>query len=145
MSDSDPEARDDDSSADSDAGLLATTVHFTENSDVIATRTRTDVIGYTLGDQATKPLQPQGDYAPATNIPKAALASDVQTSLGKADTALQQKDVSGKENANNKVTSISSSSTDLQYPSAKCVWDIVGDVESALAAINGTANGGSGT
>jgi hypothetical protein len=28
-----------------------------------ATRERTDIIGYTLGDQTTKPLQPQGDYA----------------------------------------------------------------------------------
>lgn len=44
-----------------------------------------------------------------------------------------------------KVTTISAQSTDEQYPSAKCVWDIVGNVESALAAINGTSNGGSGT
>lgn len=44
-----------------------------------------------------------------------------------------------------KVTTISAQSTDEQYPSAKCVWDLVGDVESALAAITGTANGGSGT
>ena len=35
----------------------------------------------------------------------------------------------------NLVTSISSSSTDTQYPSAKCVYDIIGDVESLLAAI----------
>lgn len=60
-------------------------------------------------------------------------------------------DVSEKEDVSNKVTTILSSSTDEQYPSAKCVWDIVGDVESALAAINGTAqtsqsgNGGSWT
>ena len=32
-------------------------------------------------------------------------------------------DVSGKENASNKVTSLSSQSTDTQYPSAKCVYD----------------------
>lgn len=35
----------------------------------------------------------------------------------------------------NLVTSISSSSTDTQYPSAKCVYDIVGDIETLLAAI----------
>lgn len=29
---------------------------------VTATRTRTDIIGYTLGDQTTKPLQPKGNY-----------------------------------------------------------------------------------
>ena len=37
-------------------------------------------------------------------------------------------DVSGKEDASNKVTSISSSSTDTQYPSAKCVYDLIGGV-----------------
>ena len=31
---------------------------------------------------------------------------------------------------NNLVTSVSSASTDSQYPSAKCVWDIVGDIEN---------------
>lgn len=44
-------------------------------------------------------------------------------------------DVSGKENTSNKVTSLSSSSTDTQYPSAKCVWDLVGDIETILASI----------
>lgn len=33
------------------------------------------------------------------------------------------------------VTSLSSSSTNSQYPSAKCVYDIIGDVETLLAAI----------
>ena len=37
-------------------------------------------------------------------------------------------DVSGKEDVSNKVTSISSSSTDAQYPSAKCVYDLIGGV-----------------
>lgn len=36
----------------------------------------------------------------------------------------------------NKVTSLSSSSTDTQYPSAKCVYDIVGDIETALQTLN---------
>lgn len=35
----------------------------------------------------------------------------------------------------NKVTSLSAQSTDTQYPSAKCVYDIVGDIETLLAAI----------
>ena len=34
-----------------------------------------------------------------------------------------------------KVTSISSSSTDNQVPSAKCVYDTVGDIETLLAAL----------
>jgi hypothetical protein len=39
------------------------------------------------------------------------------------------------EMSSNKVTSISSSSTDTQYPSAKCVYDIVGNIESLLGGI----------
>lgn len=35
----------------------------------------------------------------------------------------------------NKVTSLSSSSTDTQYPSAKCVYDLVGNIETLLASI----------
>ena len=41
-----------------------------------------------------------------------------------------------KENISNKVTSLSSASTDTQYPSAKCVYDLVGDVETLLTALN---------
>ena len=44
-------------------------------------------------------------------------------------------DLSLKEDKANKVTSLSSSSTDTQYPSAKCVYDLVGDIESLLASI----------
>ena len=39
------------------------------------------------------------------------------------------------ENVGNKVTSISSSSTNTQYPSAKCMYDIIGDVEQLLSEI----------
>ena len=39
------------------------------------------------------------------------------------------------EYAGNKVTSIDSYSTDMQYPSAKCVFDMIGDVESVLASL----------
>lgn len=35
----------------------------------------------------------------------------------------QHQDISGKENSSNKVTSLSSESTDTQYPSAKLVYD----------------------
>lgn len=44
--------------------------------------------------------------------------------------------LSGYEQTSNKVTSISSSSTDTEYPTAKCVYDIVGDIETALHTIN---------
>ena len=41
----------------------------------------------------------------------------------------------GLEDSANKVTSISSASTNDQYPSALCVYTLVGDIESALAAL----------
>lgn len=44
-------------------------------------------------------------------------------------------DLSSKEDSVNKVTSISASSTDTQYPSAKCMWDVIGDVEAVLDEI----------
>lgn len=52
-------------------------------------------------------------------------------SFGAVETALNDK-----ENSSNKVTSLSSSSTDTQYPSAKCVYDIVGDIESILETLD---------
>lgn len=39
------------------------------------------------------------------------------------------------EQTSNKVTTISSASTDTQYPSAKCVYDICGDIETLINAL----------
>lgn len=92
--------------------FYATELHGTLNGVVFtATRTCTDIIGYTLGDQTDKPLQPQGDYAPATNIAKSALAQDVQASLGLADTALQTAPVTS---VNNKTGAVVLDTTDIQ-------------------------------
>lgn len=49
--------------------------------------------------------------------------------------ALQNVTPSGVELTANKVTSLSSSSTDTQYPSAKAVYSLVGNIESVLNAI----------
>lgn len=40
------------------------------------------------------------------------------------------------EKSTNKVTSLSSSSTDTEYPSAKCVYDLIGDLESILETLD---------
>ena len=45
----------------------------------------------------------------------------------------------GYELVSNKVTAIDNTSTDTQYPSAKCVYDIIGDVETILADLIGGA------
>jgi len=44
--------------------------------------------------------------------------------------------LNNKQDTSNLVTSISSSSTDTQYPSAKCVYDLIGNIESILQNIN---------
>lgn len=41
----------------------------------------------------------------------------------------------GYQTTSNLVTSLSNTSTDSQYPSAKCVYDIIGDIETVLATI----------
>ena len=56
--------------------------------------------------------------------------SSAALTSGGAYTAL-----SAKENTSNKVTSISASSTDTQYPSAKAVYTQIGDIESVLNEI----------
>ena len=59
---------------------------------------------------------------------------------------LTSQDISGKENTSNKVTSLSSSSTDTQYPSAKLVYDSLNNkidasnVDTMTATINYTDN-----
>ena len=80
---------------------------------------------------------------PGTGIPATDLASAVQTSLGKADTAVQ--DVSGKEDKSNKVTSISGSSTDTQYPSAKLVYDQLATKQPTISTVNVTVDNNTGT
>ena len=62
------------------------------------------------------------------------LANTVKLAL---DRKADKSSLTGKEDTANKVTSLSSSSTDTEYPSAKAVYDVVGDVESALAALIG--------
>lgn len=54
---------------------------------------------------------------------------------GDYDDLDNKPNLSAKEDTSNKVTSLSAASTDTEYPSAKCVYDIVGDIETLLAAI----------
>jgi len=63
-------------------------------------------------------------------IPSTDMTSAVQTSLGKADTALQEhQDITGKEDKTNKVTSVDENSTNTQYPSAKLFYDKTTDLQ----------------
>lgn len=58
-------------------------------------------------------------YAPIT----AGTSGQVLKSSGNGAPVWGSVDVDAKEDKSNKVTSMTSSSTDLQYPSAKCVYD----------------------
>lgn len=69
---------------------------------------------------------------------------DTDTDLGSSDDVISSQraikfyvdnNVSGKQDTSNLVTSLSNSSTDSQYPSAKCVYDLIGDVESLINAL----------
>ena len=61
---------------------------------------------------------------------------DDTTSTNKFVSSSDKTNWNAKENSSNKVTSISSSSTDTQYPSAKCVYDLVGNIESILETLD---------
>ena len=76
---------------------------------------------------------------PQTGIPSTDLAEAVQTSLGKADTALQQhQDISGKEDKSNKVTSWQSTPDNTHYPSEKLVKDSIDGVDKVFVATYGS-------
>lgn len=74
------------------------------------------------------------DKIDATNKLSADLVDDASTT-NKFVTSSEKTTWSAKESTSNKVTSLSSSSTDTQYPSAKCVYDLIGDVETLLSSI----------
>ena len=63
--------------------------------------------------------------------------STIRSGAAAGATAVQPSALSSYQTTANLVTSVSSSSTDTQYPSAKCVYDIVGDIESVINTIRG--------
>ena len=76
-----------------------------------------------LADIATS-----GSYNDLTNKPTIpSKTSDLTNDSGFLTT---HQDITGKENISNKVTSISSSSTNTQYPSAKAVYDAIDAIPS---------------
>lgn len=70
----------------------------------------------------------QGNYVPKSRTIN---GKDLSNNI-----TLAASEISGCQTTSNLVTSVSSSSTDAQYPSAKLLYDIVGDIESALNTIN---------
>ena len=70
------------------------------------------------------------------------LSASLVSGLSNVATSGSYNDLSNKPNlsvyelSSNKVTSISSSSTDTQDPSAKCVYDLVGNLETILTTLD---------
>ena len=56
------------------------------------------------------------------------------------DSPTQQK-IDGAEQSSNKVTSLSGSSTDTQYPSAKCTYDLIKSLQDVVADLETIAEG----
>lgn len=71
--------------------------------------------------------KPTIDSAPTINSGNAVASNGVYMAL--------QSAVTGMQTTANLVTSVSSASTDSQYPSAKLLYDTVGNIETLLAAI----------
>ena len=61
--------------------------------------------------------------------------SSVATS-GSYNDLSNKPDLSIYEVTSNKTTTLSSASTDTQYPSAKCVYDIIGNLETILTTLD---------
>lgn len=87
--------------------------------------TKRTLNGYSQVNSPVKPVNPAA--IPDGSITYDKLSEDVQSRI--------EASASGKEDTINKVTSLSASSTDDQYPSAKCVYDLLGDVETLINAL----------
>ena len=94
----------------------------------------------TVPEWAKSPTKPSYTASEVGALPS---TTSIPSTLAELDDDANHRTVSdaektawnNKESTSNKVTSLSSSSTDTQYPSAKCVYDIVGNVETLLAAL----------
>ncbi len=87
------------------------------------------------------------DYTTAEKTKLAGLSNYDDTEIlsaldGKADVnhthsqyLTEHQDISGKQDKSNLVTTLSASSTDTQYPSAKCVYDLMGNIETLLSEV----------
>lgn len=67
----------------------------------------------------------KGIYYPSTPSATADLLTDLKDMAESIDTVLDDIDLEGYEKTSDKVTTISSTSTNEQYPSAKAVYDYI--------------------
>ncbi len=112
-------------------------------------QTQAGMNAYETSAHAAQTYQPIGSYATTSDIADMATetwvsqqgfetathaANTYQTQAGMSNYATRT-DITDMETTTNKVTALSASSTDTEYPSAKCVYDLIGDVETILATL----------
>lgn len=119
----------------------SSTYHFSSESAVINEIKTNGVIQF--GYYKFKPIEGLADLSNyvtnnsltstllnyVTNSSLSTTLSDYVTSSSLSSTLASYELIS------NKVTSLSASSTDTEYPSAKCVYDIIGNVETLLSEV----------
>ena len=142
------------SSASSSAQTATTKASAASSSASSAAANSLESEGYATGTQNGIPVGPTSPYYHNNSkyfSEQAAGGGDMKKSDYDADSAVKNAGgikafvegkgyitssaITGKEDKSNKVTSISASSTNDQYPSAKCVFDIVGNIEALLAEV----------
>lgn len=94
---------------------------------------KTDVV--TTSEVTLADVALSGDYDDLINKPTIPTVPTNVSAFTNDSGYITSSALTGYEQTSNKVTSISSSSTDTQYPSAKCVYDIVGDIETLINAL----------
>lgn len=117
----------------------ASTVYSEPNTPSALTITNVGTGTITLSDNNTYTYTQSGDVTTYQTIGDAypnylANINGVGVKIGNTLIA-DNTDTSGLQTKSNLVTSVSSSSTDTQYPSAKLLYDTVGNIEATLDAI----------
>jgi len=119
---------------------------------VLATPTYEEITDSTLINQLNA-LEKANSYDNQTNISQVnndmpfelAVTAFIDSTAGKLAAAAAQINTlnevddnlsANKEDKSNKVATISASSTDTEYPTAKCVYDIIGDIETLLTTLD---------
>lgn len=90
------------------------------NNDVGYLTTETDPTVSSWAKQPSKPIYTASEVGA---LPDDTFIPEKTSDLTNDSGFITSTDITGKEDKSNKVTSISSSSTNTQYPSAKCVYD----------------------
>ena len=108
-------------------------------ADKVANATSGNFAGLDANGNLTDSGKKAADFAPASNIQKSALASDVQTSLGNADTAIQTVKVNGSA-----LTPDENKAVDVEIPPTpvSSVNNKTGAVELSASDVGALPNSG---